>query len=164
MRRDPRSFPAFFSLGALLSKEGRYEEAVKFLEQARALNPRHSDTLYELGRAYQKTGGLDKACEDARAATQADPKNRPAHYLLAQIARQRGDEQPAQREFHIAPITHKDINKVVPQLATIRVQVLGKILCFCHSSCHGLTVAVRPSRGELRLSGRPISPGRPLQS
>ena len=102
IRRDPRSFAAFFSLGAVLSKEGRYEEALKFLEQARVLNSRHSDTLYDLARAYQKTGGLDKAWEYARAAVQADPRNRPAHYLLSQLARQRGDEQTAEREFHIA--------------------------------------------------------------
>jgi Tfp pilus assembly protein PilF len=61
-----------------------------------------SDTLYELGRAYWKKGLVDKALDNVQAAVKANAGNRRAHYLLAQIAQQKGDEQTAQREFRIA--------------------------------------------------------------
>ncbi len=100
--QHPSSFPGNFVLGSLLSKEGKYEEAVGLLERARSSNPQHSDTLYELARAYWKRGFQGGALKYARAALQADPKNRPAHYLLAQIAQDTGDEETARHEFAVA--------------------------------------------------------------
>ena len=47
-------------------------------------------------------GLLDKAWDEASAVTRTNPRNRPAHYLLARIAREKGDEQLARREFRIA--------------------------------------------------------------
>ena len=101
--QSPDSFLANFVLGALLGKQARYDEAIRLLERAKKSNPRDSDTLYELGRAYWKKGhAAAKALDNVQAAVKANTRNRRAHYLLAQIARQNGDEQTAQREFRIA--------------------------------------------------------------
>jgi len=40
--------------------------------------------------------------KNARAATKVDPKNRPAHYLLAQITQKNADEATARRELATA--------------------------------------------------------------
>ena len=75
---------------------------MKLLERAKNSNPRHGDALSELARAYWGKGLVSQAAENAQAAVKADPKNRPAHYLLAQIAQKAGDKETAQREFAIA--------------------------------------------------------------
>jgi Tfp pilus assembly protein PilF len=62
----------------------------------------NSQALYELARICWKTGKPREAADKARAAIQYDPKNRSAHYLLAQIAKQAGDTQTAQRESSLA--------------------------------------------------------------
>jgi Flp pilus assembly protein TadD len=66
-------------------------------------------------------GAVDKAWEDARAATQTNPKNRPAHYLLAQIARRRGNEQLAQREIRVA----QSLSEAESERDTLRLKELG---------------------------------------
>jgi Tfp pilus assembly protein PilF len=45
---------------------------------------------------------MNEAARNAQAAAKADPKNRSAHFLLAQIAQKNGDRATARREFAIA--------------------------------------------------------------
>jgi Tfp pilus assembly protein PilF len=74
-----------------------------------------------LAWAYWKLGAVDKAWDDARAATKTNPGNRPAHYLLAQIARRKGDEQLAQREFRIA----QSLSEAESERDILRLKELG---------------------------------------
>ncbi|HME00074.1 MAG TPA: tetratricopeptide repeat protein [Terriglobia bacterium] len=102
LRGAPQSFAARFALGALLSKQSNYVEAIRVLSEAHGLNPGDADTLYELARAEWKQGHVDEAVNHARQSVNIDAKNRQAHYLLGEIAKQAGDSSTANREFAIA--------------------------------------------------------------
>jgi tetratricopeptide (TPR) repeat protein len=91
-----------FTLGALLNKRERFQEALPFLMKVRDLDPKSADVEYELALARWKTGSQEDAWAAVVRAVRLDPQNRQAHYLYAQIARQRSDNATAQREFAIA--------------------------------------------------------------
>jgi tetratricopeptide (TPR) repeat protein len=91
-----------FTLGALLNKQERFQEALPLLMKVRELDPKNADVEYELAVARWKTGSQEDAWAAVVRAVRLDPQNRQAHYLYAQIARQRSDSATAQREFAIA--------------------------------------------------------------
>jgi len=98
----PHSFETLFTLGALLNKQGRFHDAIPLLLQARDLNSRSGDVEYQLAEAYWKTASQAAAWSAVQRAVRFDPKNGQAHYLYAQIARQRGDRAAAEHEFAVA--------------------------------------------------------------
>jgi cytochrome c-type biogenesis protein CcmH/NrfG len=115
-------------LGALLSKQARYGEAIPFLEEAGRANPKHSEALYELARARWKKGMLRESEHAAQAAIKYDPKNRSAHYLLAQIAKQTGDQQTAERESSIAAaLSEQESARDVFRLSALRQKAVNPV-------------------------------------
>jgi tetratricopeptide (TPR) repeat protein len=102
LQATPRSFETLFTLGALLNKERRFQDAIPLLLRAHELNSRSGDLEYQLAEIYWKTGSKEAAWSAVRAAVRLDPKNGQAHYLYARIARQRGDQALAQHEFAVA--------------------------------------------------------------
>ena len=98
----PTNFETLFTLGALLNKQRRFEEAIPLLLRAQHLNPQSGDVDYQLAEAYSKTNSKDKAWAAVRAALQLDPKDGQAHYLYAQMAHERGDKATAKHEFALA--------------------------------------------------------------
>jgi len=85
-----------------LNKEGRFKQAIPLLLKAHRLNPQSGGAEYQLADAYWKTGSGDEAWDAIRRAAQLDAENGQAHYLYAQIARQRRDEATARHEFATA--------------------------------------------------------------
>lgn len=57
---DPRNFEAMISLGALSLARHQFEEAVRWAESARALNPYRAAIYGEIGDAYIESGEYDK--------------------------------------------------------------------------------------------------------
>jgi tetratricopeptide (TPR) repeat protein len=102
LRVTPRSFGTLFTLGALLNKERRFQDAIPFLLRAKRLNSKDGEVVYQLAAAYWKIESREAAWGAIREAVRLDPQNGPAHYLYAQIARQRGDQAEAQKEFAMA--------------------------------------------------------------
>jgi tetratricopeptide (TPR) repeat protein len=102
LQATPTNFETLFTLGALLNKQRRSQEAIPLLLRAQHLNPRSGDADYQLAEAYSKTDSKDKAWAAVRAALQLDPKDGQAHYLYAQMARERGDQATAKHEFALA--------------------------------------------------------------
>ena len=102
LQATPDDFETLFTLGALLNKEGESRQARPLLVKAHGLNSQNGDAEYQLAEAYWKTGYEEEAWTAIRTAVQLDPRNGPAHYLYARIARQRQDEATARREFAIA--------------------------------------------------------------
>ena len=102
LQKTPHSFATLFTLGALLNKENRFQEAIPLLLKAHDLNSQSGEVAFQLADAYWKTRSECKAWDAVRLAVRLDPKNRHAHYLYAQLARQRGDTATSQNEFAIA--------------------------------------------------------------
>lgn len=64
---DPRLAQAQYNLGRLLDKQGKYQEAVKTLTAAVALDQQYPEPHYLLARIYQRLGELELAkTESAR--------------------------------------------------------------------------------------------------
>lgn len=102
LESTPNDAEALFTLGALLNREERFQEAVSPLLKARQVGSKNGDVDYELAVARWKTGSREQAWAAVVRAVKLDPQNREAHYLYGQIARQRGDKITAQHEFTIA--------------------------------------------------------------
>jgi tetratricopeptide (TPR) repeat protein len=102
LQTAPQSFEALFTLGALLNKESRFGEAKPILLKAEEVDSRSGAAAFQLADAYWKTGSPDNAWQTIQRAVGLDPGNGQAHYLYAQIARQRRDETTARREFAMA--------------------------------------------------------------
>jgi len=102
LQKTPGNHETLFTLGALLNKEGRYKEAKPLLTRARAIGAQNAAVTFEWAKACWKTGSLDDAWNAIQKAIRMDPKNGPAHYLYAEMARQRGDGTTAQQEFAAA--------------------------------------------------------------
>jgi len=73
------------------------------------MNPYFSGPYILLGKAYSKTGQPGAAEDMLRRAIEADPNNKSAHYLLAQVLQAVGRIDDAKREFAIAEKLQGDI-------------------------------------------------------
>lgn len=102
LQATPGSAKTLLTLGALLNKERRFQDAIPLLLRSHDLNSGNGDAEYQLAEAYWKTGSKEAAWGAVRSAVRLDPQNGPAHYLYAQIARQRGDQVAAHKEFALA--------------------------------------------------------------
>ncbi len=60
VRLDPKACLPRVSLGKMYLEEGRAEDAVAQLEQARAADPKEKSTYWQLATAYRKLGEQDK--------------------------------------------------------------------------------------------------------
>jgi len=78
---DPQDAAAFASLGVVLSREGKYEQAVAAYKQALALNPQLPIHL-NWGLAEFKQQHFDAAIPPLRSALRADPQNLQVLTLL----------------------------------------------------------------------------------
>jgi tetratricopeptide (TPR) repeat protein len=118
LQRDPESFAANLTLGALLNELHRYAEAIPVLKTASHAQPDDSQNLYELAHAYWETGRKDQAWTTAQQAIGANARNRQAHYLLGQMARANGNKILAKQEFlTAASLSEAKSNRDILRLA-----------------------------------------------
>jgi tetratricopeptide (TPR) repeat protein len=82
VQKDPRDATAFATLGVVLSREGKYEEAVGAYKKALALDPSLPGLQLNLGLAHFKHGNFSAAIAPFRAALAADPQSAQARALL----------------------------------------------------------------------------------
>ena len=85
-----------FYAGYWLAKNGRYEEALKYLNKATVKNAR---VLTYIGFATRKLGHTDEAMKYYDEALQRDPKNDVARSYLGEAHLSRGDLQAALSEL-----------------------------------------------------------------
>jgi tetratricopeptide (TPR) repeat protein len=83
VQKDPRDAGAFASLGVVLSREGKYPDAIRAYKRALALDPNLPGVQLNLGLAEFKQGRFAAAITPLRAALDADPQSLQARTLLA---------------------------------------------------------------------------------
>jgi tetratricopeptide (TPR) repeat protein len=101
IRRDASSprkteWPAL-DLATMLIHDNRVAEAMPYLEQALAINPRNSKALLQMGVLRQRAGDNKGALESFRAAIQVDPQMESAYYQAALVCRQLGETDQAKQ-------------------------------------------------------------------
>jgi len=92
---DAKHNEALSRLGGLLIDQGRYQESILFLEQARSGNPRNMDNLYRLATAYRHTGRLDEAGEILHIVIKNIPGHVGALHNLSRVLMQSGNQEEA---------------------------------------------------------------------
>ena len=79
----PQASRAHRGIGLLEASQGRYDAAIKALEQARQLNPVDANTLSDMGYAYMRNGQLEQAHLPVMQAAQLAPDNSRIQLNLA---------------------------------------------------------------------------------
>src|SRR6266849_9028818 len=81
---DPNNADSYAVQAEVLNEAGRPEEALRMVEQAMRLNPRHPPWyLWELGRAYRMTGRYAEAVAALKEVISRSPNLLTAHLFLA---------------------------------------------------------------------------------
>ena len=92
----------FNSLGALLAREGNYEEAIAQFRRALEIDPNLFLTLVNLGMALSRQGRYDKAGEEFQRTIEIDPRGSRVHRELAHLLFLDGKAEEARAELELA--------------------------------------------------------------
>jgi tetratricopeptide (TPR) repeat protein len=92
LRKEPTNLRAMSLVSRVLMKQGKFDEAIKVMENANGLAPGNPDRLISLGDAFFKTGKNDKAKAYLKQAKEADASaGTEADKVLGQVALSEGD-------------------------------------------------------------------------
>ncbi len=95
----PSDAQPFLNLGALLSQQNRFDQALRYLRIAVTLTPNNPKIREELGRAYEGSGSLSQAEEQLQRAAVLAPNVSALHYELGRIYQREGLRDRAQEQF-----------------------------------------------------------------
>ncbi len=98
VRADTRMYLAQFVMGAALTRQQRYPQAIEYLHRAIELQPDSTWAHYEMGSSLIKTGDYKTAVIHLEIASSRMPDFAEAHFLLAQAYEHLGRAEDAQRE------------------------------------------------------------------
>jgi tetratricopeptide (TPR) repeat protein len=75
-----------FRLGsALLSQEGKLDDAIKEYKEGLRINPNHAEAHYKLGLAFMAQGRLDESLKEYKECLVVDPNHADAHNKLGLV-------------------------------------------------------------------------------
>jgi tetratricopeptide (TPR) repeat protein len=90
---------AYLNLGAMWADAGRYEDLVRLSGTALKQCPGSAVLHFNCGVALDHLERLDEAADAYERALALDPKLADAHYNLAELRKQAGDERGALRHY-----------------------------------------------------------------
>ncbi len=92
LRKEPNNLRAMSLVSRALMKQGKFDEAIKIMENANGLAPGNPDRLISLGDAFFKIGKNEKAKAFLKQAKEADSSAAgEADKVLGQVALSEGD-------------------------------------------------------------------------
>ena len=108
VERNPQRVEGHLGAGVLLVKKGgaAFEEGLKELQAAIAINPRLYEARVTLGRALVSIGHSVEALEHLKVAAGLAPNNPEPHYQLSLAYRRLGRTEDAAREAAIVKQIH----------------------------------------------------------
>ena len=89
----PKTFEEILNYGVVLHNRGEFDEAVKYLRQAVAQEPRNEHALYCLAASEARAGGADAALQALRSAISANPTSRTQARLDPDFEPLRGEAE-----------------------------------------------------------------------
>jgi choline-sulfatase len=102
LTEDPKVIDAWFSLGNLYFREGRYKDAIARYSKALELKPDHDLAVMNIASAYRHLGNDDAAMAGFERYLTIDPKDPFVRYQMGEIWLERGDTSKAEAEFRKA--------------------------------------------------------------
>ena len=109
VNRYPQRVEGHLGVGVLLVKKGgaAFDEGIRKLRTAVAINPRLYEARVSLGRALVSVGRPVEALEHLKVAAQLAPNNPEPHYQLSLAYRRLGRTQEAAREAAVVKQIHE---------------------------------------------------------
>jgi tetratricopeptide (TPR) repeat protein len=95
----PKDFRWTYLLGKLDQQEGRFDDAIRRFQAARALRPEYVAVPVNLGNIFLELNRLDEASESFRVALAIEGNNPATHYGLGQVAMARRNYAEAVKHF-----------------------------------------------------------------
>lgn len=105
LRLDEKNFTAHYQLGRFLLRAGepaQLREAVEHLRRALDIEPRQSETRFELVAAYRVIGDAAQAAAQLKVLQDSHPSDARVTYIAALLASDRGDLNGAVTGFREA--------------------------------------------------------------
>ena len=99
---DPRDWAAYFNLGRISYKEGKYAEAEQWLRQANVLNHTAPDVYIDLGLVQLRTNRVPEALASMRRAVELRPNDPTYLFAYGVVLAQTGDCVTARVQFRQA--------------------------------------------------------------
>lgn len=99
LKAEENRADALFNKGVESFERGELDEAVRYLEQARAAGKESVGLLYNLGVAHFRAGNLDSAAQYFRDLLEYPDERALAHYNLGLIAVEQEDAETAAGHF-----------------------------------------------------------------
>ena len=98
LRSSPSHYYAMLQIAYELLKEGKYDEAKPYAEQATQLSPNLFAAHHALGRIQFQTGDVDKAVDSLETARRLAPDSPEVRFSLARAYAKAGRAEEAARE------------------------------------------------------------------
>jgi tetratricopeptide (TPR) repeat protein len=98
LRLSPSHYHAMLQIAYELIKEGKYDEARPYAEQATQLAPNLFAAHHALGRIQFQTGDVDKAIDSLETARRLAPDSPEVRFSLARAYAKAGRNEEAVRE------------------------------------------------------------------
>jgi len=103
LKREPDNATALNNLGYFMVERGAgYDEALKLIEQAVAIDPIQGSFLDSLGWAHFKLGNIEKARQYLEKATIYSKRNSAIHEHLGDVLRRAGRLAEARKQWEKA--------------------------------------------------------------
>ena len=107
LKIDSNNFQTIFLLGSLFLQKRNFQEAIRFLNKAILIQPKHANSYHNLGYVFVELGELEKAKELFFKAIEIEPKHGDAHFNLANTYKQMRNFKKAkefyEKTIHIQP-------------------------------------------------------------
>jgi tetratricopeptide (TPR) repeat protein len=114
LRLDPQRAGAYVNLGAVHSRQGTFDEAIKCLRKAIQIDPKRAEAYYNLGLIYRRQNHSELAVQAYREALHLNPKMADTHYNLANVLLEMG-------RFSQAAAHYQQALEIVPDFENARL-------------------------------------------
>ncbi len=109
---------AHYGAGAIESRSGDPQAAIRHLEAALPLDGDRYNASFHLAGLYTRMGNHTKALPLAEAVIKRDPESEPAHYLLMQIYQKLGRKEEARRQAAvIRELKARELQRAIEKVA-----------------------------------------------
>ena len=99
VKADPKVIDAWFSLGNLYFKEGRYRESIDHFRKTLELKPDYDIAVINMAHAYRRLGNDAAAMAGYEHYLELDPKDAYVRYQVGEVYLDRGDIDRAEQIF-----------------------------------------------------------------